>query len=68
MALKEEKMNELLFDDIFMVETLDPDGKKYDKGMDTFYFFVSFHFHVFKDEIAVWFWTWKVVSTRIIDY
>ncbi|QCE16485.1 DNA-directed RNA polymerases II, IV and V subunit 8B-like [Vigna unguiculata] len=31
MALKEEKMNELLFDDIFMVETLDPDGKKYDK-------------------------------------
>jgi len=46
-------MNELLFDDIFMVETLDPDGKKYDKGMDTFYFFVSFHFHVFKDEIAV---------------
>ncbi|KAK7283845.1 hypothetical protein RIF29_13593 [Crotalaria pallida] len=30
-ALKERKMSELLFDDLFKVLNLDPDGKKYDK-------------------------------------
>jgi len=44
LGLKEEKMGELLFDDIFMVENLDPDGKKYDKGKHTSHFFVSFLF------------------------
>lgn len=53
-------MSELLFDDIFMVETLDPDGKKYDKGMGTSYFFCIISFHAFKDQTAVWFWTWKL--------
>lgn len=46
-------MSELLFDDIFMVETLDPDGKKYDKGMGTSYFFCIISFHAFKDQTAV---------------
>lgn len=26
-------MSEFLYDDIFKIEDLDPDGKKYDKGM-----------------------------------
>jgi len=44
-------MGELLFDDIFIVENVDPDGKKYDKGMHTF--FVSFHFNFCKDQTVL---------------
>jgi len=30
-------MSELLFDDIFKVDDIDPDGKKYDKGMCSYF-------------------------------
>ena len=33
-----------------MVENVDLDGKKYDNGTSTSYFFVSFHFIFFKDQ------------------
>lgn len=32
------RMSELFFDDIFKVEDIDPDGRKYDKGMCTSHF------------------------------
>lgn len=57
-------MSELLFDDIFKVEDIDPDGKKYDKGMYTSCFFYIFEEKHKMIQIAfkLWvFWICKVV-------